>query len=121
MSRKDFAVICDNLIGSSCNDCTEPCIMKFTDEEWEAYKLYQRDVNTALGEQERINDDINEYYRLKKELMEEGLIVDAVFNINIDYLRKRKKEVEKRLRELRRMEYNYTKRLLRLQRYKDGV
>ena len=121
MSRKDFAVTCDNVIGVACNECTEPCIMKFTDEEWEAYKLYGRDVNTALAEQERINNDITEYYRLKNELKGKGLMVEEVVNINIDYLRKRKKEVEKRLRELRRMEYNYTKRLLKLQKYKGGV
>ena len=116
MSRKDVAINCEKVIGTDCNYCDEPCIMKFTNEEWESYKLYHRDVNNALHEQEQIDDDINEYYRLKNELQKEGLLVEDVVNLNIDYLRKRKKEVSSRLKKLRRMEYTYTKKLLRLQR-----
>lgn len=114
MSKKEVAVNCNNVIGKACNDCTEPCIMKFSDEEWESYKLYHRDILNALYEQEQIDDDIDEYYRLKKELKKEGLIVEEVVNLNIDYLHRRKKEVTSRLKKLRQMEYNYTKKLVKL-------
>ena len=116
MKKGEVAVNCNNVIGEACNDCTEPCIMKFSDEEWESYKLYHRDVSNALHEQKMIEDDINEYYQLKKELNKQGLMVEEVVNINLDYLHRRKKEVTSRLKKLRRMEYNYTKKLLRLQK-----
>ena len=114
MSRNEFAVICNEVIGTACNDCTEPCIMKFTDEEWESYKLYHRDITNALHEQQMIDDDIDEYYRLKNELMKDGLDVEEVVNLNINYLRQRKKEVSKRIRGLRQLEYSYTKKLMKL-------
>lgn len=114
MSRKEFGIICDNVIGSACDDCQEPCIMKFSDEEWESYKLYHRSIFSALQEQREVDDDIAEYYRLKNELEKEGLVVEEVVNLNIDYLHRRKKEITARLRKLRRMEYNYTKKLLKL-------
>lgn len=116
MSGKKFAVECNEVIGDACENCTEPCIMKFTDEEWESYKLFHRDISNALHEQEMINDDINEYYRLKKELSNNGLMVEDVVNINLNYLRQRKREVTKRLHRLRQLEYNYTKKLLKLQK-----
>lgn len=111
---KEVAVNCNNVIGVACNDCTEPCIMKFSDEEWESYKLYHKDILTALQEQERIENDIGEYYRLKNELKGTDLLVEEVVNLNIDYLHKRKKEVTLRLKKLRRMEYAYTKKLMKL-------
>lgn len=115
MSSKRFAVECNQVIGDACEDCTEPCIMKLTDAEWESYKLYHRDVFSALQEKERIDDDISEYYRLKNELKGDELEVEDVVNLNLNYLRQRKKEVTNRIRKLRQLEYNYTKKLLRLQ------
>lgn len=115
MSNKDFAVECNQVIGDACGDCTEPCIMKFTDEEWESYKLYHRDISNALHELKMIDDDINQYYHIKNELNKEGLMVEDVININLNYLRQRKREVTARIRKLRQLEYNYTKKLIGLQ------
>ena len=107
---------CDGVIGKDCGDCNEPCIMKFSDAEWESYKRFHKDIVSALQERDDIEDDINEYWKLKKELNKKGLMVEDVVNINISYLRRRKKEVEQRIRKLRKSEYYYTKKLLELQK-----
>ena len=90
--------------------------MKFTDEEWEAHSRFARDINEALQERKFIEDDIDEYWKLKKELNKKGEVVEDVVNINISYLRKRRNEVEKRIKKLRKMEYYYTKKLLERQK-----
>lgn len=106
---------CNGIIGKDCNDCTEACIFKFSDEEWKAYKRFHKDIVEALVERDRIDDDIAEYWKIKKEANKKGLLVEEVVNINISYLRRRKKEVEQRLRKLRKSEYYYTKKLLKRQ------
>ena len=90
--------------------------MKFTDEEWEAHSRFSKDILEALQEREFIEDDINEYWKVKKEANKKGLEVEDVININISYLRKRRNEVEKRIKKLRKMEYYYTKKLLERQK-----
>jgi hypothetical protein len=90
--------------------------MKFTDEEWEAHSRFSKDILEALQERESIEDDINEYWKVKKEANKKGLVVEDVININISYLRKRRNEVEKRIKKLRKMEYYYTKKLLERQK-----
>lgn len=112
----DYVVNCNGVIGVDCDNCTEICIMKLSDIEWESYKLYHKDISNALHEQKMIDDDINEYYRLKKELDKKGLVVEECVNINLEYLHRRKREVTSRLKKLRKMEYNYTKKLLKLQK-----
>lgn len=107
---------CNGVIGKDCPNCDEPCVMKFTDEEWEAHSRFARDINEALQERKFIEDDIDEYWKLKKELNKKGEVVEDVVNINISYLRKRRNEVEKRIKKLRKMEYYYTKKLLERQK-----
>ena len=104
------------MIGKDCDKCDEPCIMKFTDEEWEAHSRFSKDILEALQERDSIEDDINEYWKVKKDANKKGLDVEDVININISYLRRRKKEVEQRIRKLRKMEYYYTKKLLERQK-----
>lgn len=106
---------CNGVIGKDCDDCDEVCIFKFNDAEWESYKRFHKDIVSALQELDKIEDDINEYWKLKKELNKKGLMVEDVVNINISYLRRRKKEVEQRIRKLRKSEYYYTKKLLKRQ------
>ena len=114
--RPDVGEVHSNgVIGKDCDSCDELCVMKFTDEEWEAHSRFARDINDALQEKQFIEDDINEYWQLKNKLNKEGLMVEDVVNINISYLRRRKKEVEGRIRKLRKMEYYYTKKLLKRQ------
>ena len=107
---------CNGVIGKDWPNCDEPCVMKFTDEEWEAHSRFARDINDALQERKFIEDDIDEYWKLKKELNKKGAVVEDVVNINISYLRKRRNEVEKRIKKLRKMEYYYTKKLLERQK-----
>lgn len=107
---------CNGVIGKDCPNCDEPCVMKFTDEEWEAHSRFSKDILEALQERESIEDDINEYWKVKKEANKKGLVVEDVININISYLRKRRNEVEKRIKKLRKMEYYYTKKLLERQK-----
>lgn len=107
---------CNGVIGKDCDKCNEPCIMKFTDEEWEAHSRFSKDILEALQERDSIEDDINEYWKVKKDANKKGLDVEDVININISYLRRRKKEVEQRIRKLRKMEYYYTKKLLERQK-----
>ena len=110
-----FMVECNQVIGEACDKCDQPCIMKFNDAEWEAYSRFGRDINDALQEKRQIEDDIDEYWKVKKEANKQGLLVEEVININISYLRRRKKEVEQRIRKLRKSEYYYTKKLLERQ------
>lgn len=107
---------CNGVVGKDCADCNQPCIMKFSDAEWKAYSRFSRDIVSALDEMQIIEDDIDEYWKIKQECNRKGLVVDEVVNINISYLRKRKSEVEQRLKKLRKMEYYYTKKLLELQK-----
>lgn len=107
---------CNGVIGKDCDKCNEPCIMKFSEEEWKSYSRFAKDINEALQERQFIEDDIDEYWKTKKEANKKGLMVEDVININISYLRRRKKEVEQRIRKLRKMEYYYTKKLLERQK-----
>ena len=107
---------CNGVIGKDCDKCNEPCIMKFTDEEWEAHSRFAKDILEALQERESIEEDINEYWKVKKDANRKGLVVEDVININISYLRKRRNEVEQRIAKLRRMEYYYTKKLFARQK-----
>lgn len=113
---KQHAVECNEVIGIACKDCTEPCIMKFNDAEWKAYSRFSRDIASALQERDVIDDDINEYWKAKEDAIKQGVEVEDVININISYLRRRKKEVEQRINKLRKSEYYYTKKLLERQK-----
>ena len=106
---------CNGVVGRDCADCNEPCIMKLSDAEWESYSRFGKDIVSALVEKQQVEDEISEYWKLKEKLNKEGLMVEDVVNINISYLRRRKKEVEQRIRKLRKSEYYYTKKLLELQ------
>ena len=107
---------CNGVVGKDCGSCNEICIMKFNDAEWEAYSKFAKDINSALQEKQMIEDDIDNYWNLKKELNKKGLVVEEVVNINLSYLRRRKKEVEQRIKKLRKSEYYYTKKLLERQK-----
>ena len=107
MSKNEFAVECNYAVNEGCDKCTESCIMKFTDEEWESFKMYHTDIISALQEQEMVEDAISEYYRLKKELNKKGINVEDVVNIDIKTLRQRKKEISKRIELLRQLEFNH--------------
>lgn len=102
---------CNGVIGKDCDDCNENCVMKLSENEWKANKKYRLQIMSALHEKQIIEDIINEYYQLKHKLNREGLMVEDFIYINIKDLRKRKKEVESRLRELRTMEFKYKKKL----------
>ena len=107
---------CNGVIGKDCDECNEPCIFKFTDEEWKAYKRYSVWIVSALQERDSLQRDIDDYWNLKRELNKEGLMVEDVINIDLNSLRRQKREVETRIRKLRKAELYYTKQLLERQK-----
>ena len=107
---------CDWDVGTKCDECDEPCIFKLTDEEWEAYSRYATRIISALQEKQFLEEDIDMYWKMKKELEDKGMAVEDVVNINLNSLRRQKKDVENRIKQLRRAELYYKNQLMKRQK-----
>ena len=87
-------------------------ILQFNNNMYDAYVLFQRDVTRALLDKQLITDDIERYNKDK------DLLGDSLYKIIIQYLEKRLKEVENRIKGLQSLQKAYTRKLIKLHKNK---
>ena len=87
-------------------------ILQFNNNMYDAYVLFQRDVTRALLDKQLITDDIERYNKDK------DLLGDSLYKIIIQYLEKRLKEVENRIKGLQSLQKAYNRKLIKLHKNK---